>query len=70
MYGAKIVEGFETIISKFTNQGHGSFTQAGRVPQSAPGRVSEAEYAAMSPAQRWDYAKSFDQKQFQNGATR
>jgi hypothetical protein len=30
-----------------------------------PARVSEAEYAKMSPAERLDYARQFDQSQFQ-----
>jgi hypothetical protein len=40
------------------------FPAHGREPQGAPGRVSEAEYDAMSQAQRWDYARSFPQSQF------
>jgi hypothetical protein len=30
----------------------------------APRKVSDAEYERMTPAQRWDYARSFDQNQF------
>jgi hypothetical protein len=29
-------------------------------------RVSDAEYRAMSPAQRLEYSRSFDQRQFNN----
>jgi hypothetical protein len=60
----KIVRGFEKLISKFTSQGVASFRQDGREPQGAPGRVSEAEYNAMSGAERYAYAKSFPQSQF------
>jgi len=62
---AGIVRGLEKLQQKFSSQGAASFSQAHREPASAPGRASEAEYAAMTPAQRLDYARSFDQKQFQ-----
>jgi hypothetical protein len=59
------VIGWERFISKVATQGHGSFTQSGRIPRDAqPGRVSEEAYAAMSPSERWAYAKSFDQREF------
>jgi hypothetical protein len=32
----------------------------------AQGKVSDEVYRAMTPAQRLDYARQFDQKQFQN----
>ena len=61
----KVVRGFERIMSQFVSQGAASFSQSGREPQSSSGgRVSDDEYSKMTPAQRWDYAKSFDQKQF------
>ena len=31
------------------------------------GKVSDEQYKAMTPAQRLDYARQFDQKQFTNG---
>jgi hypothetical protein len=31
---------------------------------SAPAVVSDAEYNAMTPGQKWDYARSHDQSQF------
>jgi hypothetical protein len=70
MFSAKIVEGLETIATKFATQGHASFTQHGRVPQDAPGRVSEEVYATMTPAQRLDYTRGFDQRQFSPEAPR
>jgi hypothetical protein len=57
---------FEKLIHKFASQGSASFRQDGREPAGAPGRVSEAEYNAMSQAERYNYAKGFDQKQFRN----
>lgn len=68
MYSAGVVTALEKLVAKFTTQGHASFSQAHREPAAPQGRVSESEYAAMSPAQRWDYARGFDQKQFTNGA--
>lgn len=64
-FTAKQVEAFEKIMQRFTSQGAANFSSAHR-DVSANGRVSEAEYAAMTPAQRWDYARGFDQKQFQS----
>jgi hypothetical protein len=36
------------------------------VPPDPTGRVSEAEWATMSPAARLDYTRGFDQSQFRN----
>jgi len=36
-----------------------------RTPQDPAGRASDEEYNAMTPAQRLDYARQFDQSQFQ-----
>jgi hypothetical protein len=64
MVTSKIVEGLEKLMTKFVSQGAASFRQDGREPPGQPGRVSEEAYAAMSPAERWDYARGFNQKQF------
>jgi hypothetical protein len=69
LYSSNMVKAMETIASKFASQGVMSFRQDGREVQTQ-GRVSEAEYNAMSPAERWNYSRSFDQKQFQNGPAR
>lgn len=61
---AAIVEGFEKILTKFASQGAAGFRQDGRVPHEGGGRVDEATYAAMTPAQKWDYARSHNQQQF------
>lgn len=68
MYSAGVVESLEKIVARFGNQGAASFSQAHREPGGQTGRVSEEAYAKMSAAERWDYARGFDQKQFQNGA--
>jgi hypothetical protein len=59
--------GWEKIIRRTTSQNAASFSQAHREPAAPQGRVSEEQYSAMSPSERWDYARGFDQKQFQNG---
>jgi hypothetical protein len=64
------VVGWERILRKSSSQGVMSFRQDGREPGGQPGRVSEEAYNKMTAAERWDYARGFDQKQFQNGAAR
>jgi hypothetical protein len=64
---AATVQGMEKLIMKMTSQDVASFRQHGREPPGLPGRVSEEEYAAMTPAQRWEYSRGFDQSQFRNG---
>ena len=65
MYSAGVVTALEKLAAKFANQGAASFSQAHREPGGQPGRVSEEQWAKMSAAERWDYSRSFDQKQFQ-----
>jgi hypothetical protein len=62
---AATIKAFESMIARATNQGGAQFRQNGREPPAQPGKVTEAEYAAMTPSQKWDYSRSFDQKQFQ-----
>ena len=59
----------EKLIAKFSSQGSASFRTNGREPPPQQGRVSDAEYERMSQAERWSYAKSFDQSQFKTGAS-
>ena len=66
MLTADAVVGWEKVIRKATSQGAAPFSQAHRDPGSQQGRVSEAEYAAMTSAERWNYARQFDQKQFRS----
>lgn len=51
----------EKLVAKITNQGVGNFRGTGREAPEAPGRKSAEEIAKMSPAQRLDYSRSFDQ---------
>jgi hypothetical protein len=60
------VSGWERIIRKTTSGGAASFSQAHREPAGQPGRVSEEQWNGMSPAERYAYSKSFDQRQFRN----
>jgi hypothetical protein len=67
IFTAKQVLAWEKIISQFGSQGVASYKAHGREPPGQPGTVSEEQYAAMSHAQRLDYARQFDQSQFRNG---
>jgi hypothetical protein len=60
------VVGWERIISKATRQGAASFRQDGREPAGQPGRVSEEQWSGMSSAEKWDYARGYDQRQFKS----
>jgi hypothetical protein len=67
MFTARDVEVMEKLVSRITSQGSASFKGTGREAPQPAGRVSDEQYRAMTPAQRLDYARSFDQKQFTNG---
>ena len=56
----------ERIQARMTSQGTASFSQAHREPGQAGGKVSDEAYRAMTPAQRLEYARQFDQSQFQS----
>jgi hypothetical protein len=62
---APIVAACERMVAKFASQGVASFSQAHREPGQAGGKVSDEAYRAMTPAQKLDYARQFDQSQFQ-----
>jgi hypothetical protein len=64
MFTASDVQVMEKLVSRLTSQG--TFKGTGREPPAAPGKVSDADYAKMTPAQKLDYARSFDQRQFTN----
>ena len=62
----KIVRALKTLASKMTTP-HAHFSQARRTPQEhGPGRVSEEVYNAMTQAERYAYARGFDQTVFKN----
>lgn len=65
---AGIVQAAEKFAAKFISQGAASFSQAHRVPGEGGGKVSDEEFARMGPAARLDYARRFDQSQFQKSA--
>jgi hypothetical protein len=65
LFTAADVQIAEKLVGKITGQGGAQFRQNGREPPQAPGKITEEQYAAMTPAQKWDYSRSHDQKQFQ-----
>ncbi len=67
MATADIVKGLEMIQHRMATQGAASFSQAHREPghEQRGGRVSDEAYAAMTPSQKLDYSRGFDQSQFQ-----
>jgi hypothetical protein len=58
----------EKMVAKITAQGGAGFRQTGREPPQPQGRATDEEYGRMTPAQKLDYARKFDQRQFVNGA--
>jgi hypothetical protein len=71
LWSAKQIQALERIASKMITP-HGQFSQAHRTPEPPPsgGRVSDEVYNRMSQAERWEYARGFDQSQFKNGGNR
>jgi hypothetical protein len=72
LWSSKQVLALERIASKHTSQGSAHFSQAHRAPpeNNGPGRVSDEVYNRMTQAEKWEYARSFDQNQFRNGGNR
>lgn len=64
-FTASDVQILEKLVGKITNQGGATLRTNGREPPPQPGKVTAEDYARMTPAQKWDYSRSFDQKQFQ-----
>lgn len=62
------VEALESVTAKFSSQGAASFSQAHREPGNANGRLAAEEHSKLSPAAKLDYARQFDQSQFQKSA--
>lgn len=58
---AGIVSTFEKLVAKYVGQGAAPFGQNGREPPPGGGRRSDEEIAKMTPAQRLDYVRQFDQ---------
>jgi hypothetical protein len=64
LFSERQVLALERLALKFASQGSASFRQDGREPGGQAGRVSEAEYTAMSAGERLNYARGFPQSQF------
>jgi hypothetical protein len=68
-FTAKQIEAFETLMARARTQGAHNFTHEHREPPPDQGKVTDDQWKTMSPAQRLDYSRRFDQSQFQkNGA--
>lgn len=65
MFTASDIQIAEKLIQKVSSQGGAPFRSNGREPPEPAGRVSQEVYDKMTPAQRLDYSRSFDQSQFQ-----
>lgn len=71
LFTAADVQAFEGLITRFTSQGGAAPRSSGREPPPPAGKVSDEQFAKMSPRERLDYTRQFDQSQFQrNGDAR
>lgn len=68
MFNAADVAMHEKLISKFATQGHASFSAAHREPGGAQGRLSNEEYAKLTPGEKFNYARQFNQAQVQKAS--
>lgn len=63
-FTASDVQVLEKLVTRMTSSG-GSVRGTGREPPEQAGRVSNEQFAKMSAADRLDYARKFNQDQFQ-----
>lgn len=61
IFTAQDVQDAEMEVSKITSQGGASFRGNGREPPQPGGRLSSEQIAKLTPAQRLDYSRQFDQ---------
>lgn len=61
MFTASDVQIAERLVQKIQSQGGASFNGNGREPPEPQGRLSAEQVAKLSPAQRLDYNRQFDQ---------
>jgi hypothetical protein len=61
IFTAQDVQDAEMEVSKITSQGGASFRGNGREPPSEPGRLSAEQISKLTPAQRLDYSRQWDQ---------
>lgn len=63
MFTASDVAIVEKLVAKITNQGGASFSTRGREAPTPAGRLSPEQVAKLSPADKLDYNRKFDQSQ-------
>ena len=61
IFTAQDVQDAEMEVSKITSQGGASFRGNGREPPQPEGRLSREQIERLTPAQRLDYSRQFDQ---------
>jgi hypothetical protein len=61
IFTAQDVQDAEMEVSKITSQGGAPFRGNGREPPQQPGRLSVEQIAKLTPAQRLDYSRQWDQ---------
>jgi hypothetical protein len=66
IFTAKQVQAWEKIIGQVGSQGVASYRAHGREPPTQAGKVDDATWERMSVSERYQYSKSFDQRQFRN----
>ena len=62
IFTAQDVMDAETEVSKITSQGGAGFRGNGRTPPEVPGRLSDEQIKRLTPAERLDYSRQWDQK--------
>jgi hypothetical protein len=60
-FTAADVARLERLVGKISSQGGAAFRSNGREPPQQPGRLSSEQIARLSPAERLDYSRQFDQ---------
>jgi len=61
VFTASDVQILEKLVGKITTQGGAAFTGTGRIPAEPQGRLSPEQIARLTPAQRLDYSRQFNQ---------
>ena len=61
IWTAQDVMDAETEVSKITSQGGAGFRGNGRTPPEVPGRLSDEQIKRLTPAERLDYSRQWDQ---------
>ena len=63
LFTARDVEIAEKLLQKVTTQGGATYRGNGREPPETPGRLTAEQIAKLSPRERLDYSRQFDQSQ-------